>query len=250
MKHVALVLAVLTALVGMTGSTEAQGPPAPLTPKPWHLEVTPFGWFAGLNADVTVGERSTEIDLPFSDILDAVSFAGSFMVDADYNKHLLYLNGSFFSLDTDNLDDDDSPDGGNLESDIVIFSAGVGHRFPGITEHSNVDVLVGVQTFNIENTLTLNNLGEFMSENNVTDFMVTIRPSMWLHKRVRFNSTIGLGGGDSDFTFDASPQLQIFITENIATRIGFRKIDWNIEEDEREFDGGLKGLMLGVGGCW
>ena len=225
---------------------------APLQQKEWKFEVTPYAWLVGINGDITVGQREAEIDLGFSDLVDAAEFGGSILATAQYRQYVGLLQFDFFALDTDNLDED-APQGGRLEQDDFFVTAAFGYQLPGLlSEYSSLDLMLGIRHLTISNTLTITGVGSAEGDLDITDFVGVIRPSIWLHKRVRFNSMISLGGGDSDFTLETSPQVQIFITDNIATRIGFRRMAYWIDSENElvEFDGAFQGLMLGIGGSF
>ncbi len=227
-------------------------------PKGWKMEVTPYAWLAGLEGDVTIDGRKTEFEKEFSDILDAVELGGSILGVFQYDRFLVWGQLDGFSLSTDNLDVEDQPEGGSLDTDMMLGELAVGYQVDGWAEGQTFDLLVGVRSLTIENELTLNS-GETLSsddrdKDSRVDGILVIRPSMpvlpSMIDGLRFNPTLAIGGGDSDMVYELFPQFQYQITDNIAARLGYRTVGYKIKgerDEDNELNINLAGLILGLG---
>jgi hypothetical protein len=106
----------------------------------------------------------------------------------------------------------------------------------------------GVRLLNLDNTLTLNGRGTFEKSQTITDGVLVVRPSLPLTTWLRFSPTLAIGAGDSDLTYELQPELQFRITDNIAARVGYRRVFYDFEGDRgNRFDGSFHGFILGVG---
>lgn len=219
----------------------------------WSFEVTPYIWYAGLEGDVTVNGNKTDFDKSASDLFDAVEAGGSLRLGAEYNRIVIGALIDVFSLSTDELDVEDQPQGGSLDSDLMIVEGAVGYRVDGWAEGQSFAIMAGVRQLSIENDLTVNGKGKFSRDNDVTDAMVYLLPSVPVFPSsidgLRFNPVLGIGAGDSDLAYELFPQFQYAFTENIAARLGYRTVGWKFEGDNEddELNVSLSGLIAGVG---
>lgn len=238
-----LVPAALLALGGVASSVDAQE-------SSWDFEITPYVWAAGIDADVTVGGRTVEVDKSFSDVLDAVDFGGSALAVAHINRFVVWTQLDYLALDTDELDK--TPARGQLETDMFVGTLGFGYQF-GQPGARTVDLLLGARYLSLENTLTLDGIGVFKRDKDFTDPVLILRPSWPLGERWRFNPTISYGtGGDSESTYEVQPQFQFQINDSLAARFGYRRLFYDIESENglNNWDGSFQGLFVGLGGTF
>jgi hypothetical protein len=224
-------------------------------PEGWKFEVTPYAWLAGLEGDLTVNGHKAEFDKSFSDLLEAVDMAASVRLGAEYNRFLIGALVDYFSLSTDKLDVEDQPQHGSLDSKTLLTEAAVGYRIDGWAEGQSFGLMAGVRNLHIENDLEVYGVGTFSRENDVTDPMVFLLPSLPVFPSkitgLRFNPVLGIGaGGDSDLVYELFPQFQYHITDNIAARFGYRTVGWKFKgdkNDDNELNIRQAGLIVGVG---
>ena len=234
-------------LLGMNGISNA------MEEKDWHLEVTPYLWMSGIKGTVKAGGQSEDVNVNFNDLLDKTDAAVDFLIVADYKRMVLWTQYDYFSLS----DDSTVKVNGQPLADVSLNSrnhflavAG-GWKFDGPFNGSKIDVLAGVRYFHMANRLRINSIGADGSV-NITAGVVVLRPSTLLfaeklHGRLRFNPTISIGGGDQVWTYELQPQLQVNITENVAARLGYRRLYYNYNGDRVNFDGSFHGFMVGLG---
>ena len=61
--------------------------------------------------------------------------------------------------------------------------------------------------------------------------------------------TLAIGAGDSDLVYELFPQIQYQVNENIAARIGYRRVGYKFkgdEDEDNELNATLAGLIVGV----
>ena len=146
---------------------------------------------------------------------------------------------------------------------MLLTEAAVGYQVDGWMEGQTFDLLVGVRNLHMENDLEVFGKGKSSRDNDVTDPILVVRPSILVYpskiQGLRFNPTLAIGaGGDSDLVYELQPQFQYQITENIAARLGYRTVGYKFkgddakndnlnltEDDELNFT--LSGLIAGLG---
>lgn len=234
-------------LVSVSGGMAAE-------PEGWKFEVTPYAWLAGLEGDITVRGHKVDFDKSFSDMLDYVETAGSLLAVVQHDRYLFWGQADYFDLSTDALDIDEQPDRGKLDTTMVLAELAVGYQVDGWMEGQTFDLLVGARLLHTETDLTIYNVGESSKDNDVWNPIVLVRPSIPLFptkiEGLRFNPTLGIGGGggNTKLTYELAPQLQYAINDNIAARVGYRRVGYQMNgkgDNELNFD--LAGLFVGLG---
>jgi hypothetical protein len=215
-------------------------------------------WMAGLEGDVTLNGQEADFEKSSSDLFDAVDVGGSLLGVVQYNRFLFWGQVDFFSLSTDELEMEDRPAGGKLDSDLLLTEFAVGYQIDGWMEGQTFDLLVGVRTLSIENELTVYDKGTVESDDrdkeSRVDGILVVRPSILVFPSkidgLRFNPVLAIGGGDSDLVFEMHPQLQYQITDYIAARLGYRTVGYKLKGDnneDNELNIRLAGLIAGLG---
>lgn len=215
----------------------------------WQFEVTPYLWATAVDADLEVRGQEAFIDLSQSDVWDAAELSPSALFIAQRGPWVSYLQGDFLSLDSDNVNDNTRA---SLKTDVSMGTLGFGYQFGGWSEGQTFDVLLAARYTSIKNELDFPATPTFEETRSVTDPMLLVRPSLPLSDTWRFNPTIGVGGGgDSDSVTDLQPQFQYQPNDNLAIRFGYRKVSYEIEDDNgNSFDGSFEGPFVGVGVTW
>lgn len=212
----------------------------------WSFEFTPYAWLAGVDADVTVGNREAEVNPSFSDLLDNLDLAAAFLTTAQYNRWVLWGQVDYLSLDSGDVDTRLNVDA-RAKSKSLFVTTAVGYQFDGFVEGSTIDALIGTRYLHVKNKLSLGNFETDSKTRDLLDAVLVLRPSFPLGEKWRFNPTLSIGAGDSDLTYELQPQFQYQFSENFAARFGYRKLYYDIDKKNFEFDGTFEGFLLGVG---
>ena len=211
----------------------------------WSFEVTPYFWAAGVEGDAEVQGRDVEIDESFSDIFDAVDAGGGLMTVAQRGSFVVWGQFDYVGMDTDQLDP--APAGGSIQTDSFLGALAVGFQFKGPLEGSTIDLLGGIQYATIENDLEITGVGSGDDTLDIVDGIIVVRPNVRLTEKWRFNPTFSVGAGDSDLTWEVQPNFQYQFSDNMALRLGYRRLHYDIEGDRgNTLDAAFQGLIVGV----
>jgi len=222
-------------------------------PTGWRVEIIPCVWITGIEGTVTVDGQEVEFEKSAGDLFDYVEFAAGLSAGAQYNRWVLRAQLDGFSLDTDNVDVEDRPEAGRLQSDVFLTEVAAGYQIGGWKEGQTFDLLVGLRALHVQNDLEEYGVGSFSKDSTLVDPLVGIRGSVpILPSKIRGLRFVGLaaigGGGDSQLIYELQPQLEYQITDVFAARAGYRRVGWqlDIEDSDDEFDFSLAGLIFGV----
>lgn len=245
MKKAALGLAVALGLAATVHASEQEG---------WQFELTPYFWGANIDGDLRFGDQKYNIDNSLLDNLDS-GFMGMGVIS--YNRWVFYLDYNYLSTS----DDAEAKGGGvvpagtrfTTDNDVSFATGGFGYRFDTWGEHSTIDVLVGVRNAHLDLELKGNG-SRLKRDEDVTDPLLMLRPSIQISENWRFNPTLSYGvGGDSDQHYELMPQFQYDFSDHFAVRFGYKRIYYDVNSghnhnpDYREFDGSFNGPFLGIG---
>jgi len=222
-------------------------------PTGWRGEIVPCAWITGIEGTVTVDGQEVKFEKSAGDLLDFVEFAAGLSGGVQYNRWVMRAQFDGFSLDTDNVDVEDRPEAGRLQSDIFLTEVAAGYQIGGWKEGQTLDLLVGLRALHVQNDLEEYGVGSFSKDSTLIDPLVGIRGSVpILPSKIRGLRFVGLaaigGGGDSQLIYELQPQLEYQITDMFAARAGYRRVGWQLESDENgdELDFSLAGLIFGV----
>lgn len=209
----------------------------------WSGEFTPYFFGAGAKGDVTVRNRTVSPDITFDDLFKKVHGGFSFLSSADYERLVGYVQMDWFRLK-----DDQSTGLGNahLDTDFVDSTFAGGRRFDGFNDKSSVDVMAGLRYTHVSNHLTVAAF-DGSSRRDLIDGVAVLRPRYRFLSRLSFSPTVSLGAGQSDFTYELSPQFQFDFTKNLLARVGYRRLHYKFHDVNGAFDGALHGFIVGVG---
>jgi outer membrane protein OmpA-like peptidoglycan-associated protein len=241
-------IAALGTSLAMISTTVAQETVRPQSGS--SFEITPYLWAAGTDADVTVGGRTVAVERDFSDIVENVDVGGDLLTIARFGRFVLYGQLDFLSLNTGELDN--GPTRGELDIDFQATTVAMGVQLNGRKPGQTYDLLFGAREVSIEPELTLNTIGTFRGERELTDPLIMFRPTTPFGKRWKFNSTFSYGEGDSKKTYEMWPQFQLQINDKVAARFGYRRLFYDIEQENtlNAWDGSLQGVTIGIGGTF
>jgi outer membrane protein OmpA-like peptidoglycan-associated protein len=221
-----------------------------------QLELTPYFWAPGLDGKVERGSRSAHFNQSFSDLIQNVDAAFMGLAVVSYDRFVVYADYDYVSLsDEGNLRRDlIFPAGTKVkgDGDVKIGTYAAGYRFDTFGDNW-VDVMFGAQLTDLNTGLKVAG-SNFSNNRSLTDTVVMLRPTFNISERWRFNPTFAYGiSGDSDTTYQLSPQIEFMATDSLAFRFGYKRVYWQEEHGNRvspgfdKFDTSLAGFMLGVG---
>jgi hypothetical protein len=208
------------------------------------LEIVPYLWASGIDADVTVGDQTVKADVGFDDLFDAVDIGGSLLAVTQYNRFILWTQLDYLELDSDELDG--APPNARLETDALFLTAALGYQFSTFG-NSTLDVLGGVRYLDLENTISVGDIRSRDRGQDIVDGIFMLRPSFVLNDWAKFNLIMSLGAGDSELNYEVQPQFHFQLSDMLVAQVGYRQLYYDIEGDRGEFDGSFHGFVAGLG---
>jgi hypothetical protein len=217
--------------------------------KNWQIDANTYLWMAGMDADVTVGNRTANADVGFDDLIDYVQFGGGLIVNTVLNNQwVIWFQGDYFSLEDDDLRLQALD---KLEAELMIIEAAFGYRFDNpLSQKGWIDALIGFRYTEFETKLTAVNGISEGKESDYFDAMVVLRPAFPITEKLVFNPTLAVGAGDSELIYELQPQLAYRFTDKLAGSIGYRRLYYDIKKSHQEFDGAFQGLIVGLNICF
>jgi hypothetical protein len=231
-RRVSVVSAVLITLGLATEEAQARDE--------WQFEIIPHLWAAGTDADVTMGSQTASVKREFAD----VDLAGSVLGVAQRDGLIVWTQLDYLRLNTDELKYVRTD--GELESDAFLATMAVGHQF-GDADGRTFDVLLGVRHFALESKLTLQDVGQFEREADLNDLLIIVRPSWPFADGWRFDTTMSIGAGDSELTWELQPQFEYLLADGVTFRVGYRHVFYEIKSNAYKWEGAFRGLIVGFG---
>lgn len=232
----------------------ARSPAFGQAPSGWSFEITPYAWLAGLEGDVQVKGRGAEFDKAVDDLFEETKIGGSVRIGVQCDRLVLGGLVDRLSLTTDELAVEGGGTGGSLDTDILLAEVLAGYRLDGRAEGQSFVLGAGVRALQAEHELRLPGRETLRAENDVTDAMLFVLPSVPVLpskiEGLRFNPVLGIGAGDSKLAYELFPQFQYRIAGAVTARLGYRTVGWKIKGDEpadHESSFRLAGLIAGLG---
>jgi hypothetical protein len=220
----------------------------------WELSATVYAWALSLDGDAELAGIEADVDVPFSDILDELSFAGMGSIVARNGPYGFFVNPLFARTETDN-------DLVRVRDDTTILGLGalyraVDWRQPdtavGGPRGAQLDVLAGVRLTSLR--LELNGrrgLPKFDDSKTWVDPTVGLGGRLQLTERWETfaEGDIGGFGVGSDITWDwfagVGYGLGLF-GRDAWLRAGYRMLHQDYKDGDFEWDVTYKGPFVGL----
>ena len=76
-----------------------------------------------------------------------------------------------------------------------------------MSERSTIDVQIGIRYAQMDTQVSIEGVGQRDADNTIYDGILALRPRLALSKNWWFSPTMSIGAGDSDLTWELSPQF-------------------------------------------
>lgn len=212
----------------------------------WDWRVTPFFWAAGIDGDTTLGNVETDVDVKFSDILDALDFGALLHVEAHQPGYGLFVDVVYLSMEPEG---DDAPAGGRIDVEVesLFLEAGAIWKAFGDGESG---LELGVRYYDQELTLDPPNFDEISRGKSWTDGFVGFRWHRPLSARWSFLARGNIGAGGSDLAWSLTPTFLREFANGNRLALGMRtlNVDYDDETDSGipfSMDVSYTGLIIG-----
>jgi len=205
----------------------------------WSWRVAPYLWTAGIDGTLTTGIGEADFDVDFSEIWDNLESAGLILVETRRDQICILGDLVYFGLEVEG----ETPGGAdtNLELDTTILELAGLYR---LSPTSPYEVGLGIRYADIESDLEV---GAASSDSSLDAFdgLAAGRATWPFAERWSVQVYGDAGMGDSDLTWQASAMLGLQF-ESWGLGVGYRILDYKLEEGSDELDLAFEGLVYGV----
>jgi hypothetical protein len=214
------------------------------------VRLTPYYWAVGIDGSLedNSGPTTTEVDFnsDIGDVSDNLEFNGSLMLEFNKGHWANYAQVDYLKVDNDDTGINIAGIDVELETDTTLASAATGYRFE-TGEKSWIDVMVGVRYAKMDVEASGGG-AQANGDSDLVDGIVMVRPRLAIGRHWALSPTFAVGGGDSDMTYELSPEL-VYTNDccNLEIRFGYRTVSYEYEEDNAELDFSYAGPMIGLG---
>jgi hypothetical protein len=218
------------------------------------FRLTPYYWAVGVDGKIENNRPGEDASVNFnrsiSDVTDNLEFNGSLMLEHNLGHWV-----NFASVDYISTTNDDSDWRGRqgqkieVQADTTLGTAATGYRF-GPGGESHVDLLVGARyaKMDLEAKVKHGGGGSIKGDDDLVDGIVMLRPRIALGKNWAFSPTASVGAGDSDLVWELAPEI-VYTNNccNLEFRVGYRTVNYEVEEGNVKLDYSYSGPMAGIG---
>ncbi|HOW97998.1 MAG TPA: hypothetical protein P5567_12700 [Kiritimatiellia bacterium] len=211
----------------------------------WSFEITPYAWLVNVDGRVSFGDREADFSADFQDLFEYVDFAGSLLGTASRGRWVGFAQADFFTLHRDFKREP----GGTFESDLLFLNTMAGYRFDGFKSGSTVEVLAGLRYMRLDGRIEITGAGAADRSPDALDGSVMLHgsfPLRFISEKLRLNTALSVGAGDSDLVWSLQPDLQYHFNERFSARAGYRRLQYEFSKEGADVDMGFQGFLAGV----
>ena len=208
--------------------------------------VTPYLWAVGIDGDIQAHGEDTTVSMDFQDVVENLDMAASALFEANVGDWVSYAMVDYLSLDSGDVDTRYPGIDADLEMESTLATVATGYRVH-MGERSTIDVQVGIRYARMDTELWIEGVGQRDADNNVYDGILALRPRLALSRNWTFSPTMSIGAGDSDLTWELSPQFVYDCDCGFDVRVGYRNLNYDFEKGSDSMDLTIKGPVIGFG---
>lgn len=242
-------------LLSLYSNANAEGytPPAPQpVAESWHFMIAPYGWFSSIDGDVTVGNATKHVAIPFSKIFHNLDFAGEVHLEAIYGRWSFMIDPAFLKLTThfDKFVNDV-----RLTSKIWLVDSGIFYRVFSNTENSNYlasfELLGGARYLGVDNEFNFSRFPNLnvSADTNLFVPIVGGRFKFDVYSKLHFwlrGDDGGFGLDDVSNTWSVTVGASYTVHRCIDLGIAYRALGIDFSRKAAKTDITLYGPMLGI----
>ncbi len=231
--------------------TKAPRSPQAVDADKWQFQVTPYFWLVGLHGTAGVGNRTAGVDMNFGDVFDALNFFAMGTFEARKGRFFALTDVEYSSVSDENATPGPFFSTVDAGFKLFIFDQEVGYRLYESDNGASVDVLGGIRVWRLKTDFEFGAgiLPAVRIEGSRTwvDGVGGLRGKAPLSEKVFVTGKFDLGGGGSQFTWQAFGGLGYNIKPNIARIGGYRVLDVDYNKDNFVYDMNQRGPIFGLG---
>jgi len=245
----------LSAGLSSPASTAQSVPSAsakPESPAPsdegWHLDVTPYLWFAGVHGTAGVQGHDASVHADASDVLSNFNIGFMGVVEPRYNRVLFPTDFMWIKL-TDNraLPSDVDATSAKAEFKQTIFTPSIGYRLVD-AKKIKVDWKMGIRYWHLDSSLSLQPSGQKVSGSaDWVDGVSGGKIETLVARKVIVTIGGDAGGGTSRSDYQVYGLVGFRVARKWTLNAGYRYMSVNYRpESTFVYDMTLSGLILGA----
>lgn len=231
--------------------------------EPWHYELTPYFWAAGMKGDVQSGSLpKTSVDIGFSEIWDNLDFGAMGTFEARKGKWGMLFDAIYMKVSASATSSRTGPGPigatltatADLKQEQTLLTAGATYRVSdGPTA---TDIVGGARYFKIDVSANINGSLFGLSrtvarsgDKSWVDPFIGARVQHPLNDRWTFVGYADVGGFGvgSKFSWQAIAGINYDFTKTVSGKFGYRYISVDYDKSGFLYDMDTYGLYAGVG---
>jgi opacity protein-like surface antigen len=253
-RFLSIVLALMAAVMLMAAPAGAQTQGGTTQESPWEFEFTPYIWAAGIEGDVRNGRFSSGgVEASFTDIFQNLNgaFMGAF--EARKGRWGMLLDGLY--LNVSGTEDTPNRAIGDVDVGLKTGIYSLAGLYRAVEKPFALDILAGVRYATVSADLDIEpgRFPQIMQGRSLShsmdwwDGFVGMRALIPLSERWSAMGYFDIGGGGSNFTFQAIAGVNYQISKHFVIRGGYRFIMIDADDSTLVYDVKLGGPYLGLG---
>jgi len=218
----------------------------------WHVEITPYLWFAGVHGTTGALGREASVDVSFSDIFKYANIGAMGVVEARYNRIIMPLDFMWMKLS----DDKGLPlnelgvQSIKVKMTETMLTPKIGYRVAD-DKRVKVDALFGIRYWHVSTDITLEPqvANGFSQSVNWVDAVAGGRIQVALNPKAFIAVGGDAGGGSTRHDYQAAGFLGYKISRRWVLLGGYRYLSVNYRPTSNVqfvYDVDMPGLMFGA----
>lgn len=229
----------------------------------WEFEVTPYMVAAGMDGTVGFNGVTTDIDVPFSDIVDHLDAGFMGLITARTGKWGFGLETLYMKLEGESSDTITASDGtvaGNgsveLTQSMTVLQGSAGYRV--LDRKTKLDLIGALRYTELDTDMTITATfspevgfpsGSKSGSNSTgwTDVIAAFRVEHPLSPAVSLLGYADIGGGGSELTWQGVAGVNWEFARGVVAKSGYRYLYWDYDDKGTVWNVAASGPYLGVG---
>jgi hypothetical protein len=218
----------------------------------WHLEISPYVWFAGVHGTVGLIGRSASVHASAGDVLSKLNIGLMGAVEVRKQRFVLPIDYMWIKLSDDEaLKQDPFPDIKSIKVKVTqsILTPEVGYRFVNNSK-LQTDALLGLRYWHLGENLNFQPAGfvsNYSEAANFVDVVAGAKATMALSPKATLTVLGDAGAGQANVDYQVAGLLSYKIKPTILLHAGWRYLDVNYRPvSSLVYDVAQSGLLLGA----
>ncbi len=188
----------------------------------WDWEFTPYLWSAGIDGDVTLGNLQDNIDVDFSDIVDVLSGAALFHVEAHRDQHGFFGDLAYLDLEPDDVAT--VAGSAQVEFETTVIELGYVRNVSGLGWE------FGLRYWDFDLSINPTLVAEVARGQDWVDGFVGFRTEQMISSNWSFEPRFNIGAGGSDITWGLDLNFSRRLNSGNRLAIGGKMLSFDYDD--------------------